>query len=96
MPKLIATVGGLVICAGLDLLWQSRLQVRYWVETYAKLLSRLWRRQSRLRLMRSAADFLPRQASLQVLLGLGFAFLLGPLLLVVSLALIFHPLFGPH
>ena len=91
MPKLIAIVGGLVICAGVDLLWQSRLQVRYWVETYARFLSRLWRRQSRLQLLRSAADFLPRQASLQVLLGLGFAFFLGPLLLMVSLTLIYHP-----
>ncbi len=26
MPKLIAIVGGLIICAGIDLLWQSRLQ----------------------------------------------------------------------
>ena len=27
MPKLIATVGGLIICAGIDLLWQSRHQI---------------------------------------------------------------------
>jgi hypothetical protein len=91
MPKLIATVGGLIICAGIDLLWQSRLQVRYWVETYVKFLSALWQRQPRIRTLASATTFLPRSGSLQVLLGLGLAFLLGPLLLVVSLTLILYP-----
>jgi hypothetical protein len=91
MPKLIATVGGLIICAGLDLLWQSRLQVRYWVETYVKFLSDLWRRQSGLRHVASVTTLLPRPGSLQVLLGLGFVLFLGPLLLVVSLTLIFYP-----
>ena len=91
MPKLIATVGGLIICAGLDLLWQSRLQVRYWVETYLKFLSDVWRRRSQLRHLASMTTLLPRPASLQVLLGLGFVLFLGPLLLVVSLTLIFYP-----
>lgn len=91
MPKLIATVGVLVMCAGIDLLWQSRLQIRYWVETYARLISALWRRQFPARMLASGATFLRRQGALQVLLGLSFTLVLGPLLLVVSLTMMFYP-----
>jgi hypothetical protein len=100
MPKLLATVGGLIICAGVDLLWQSRLQVQYWVETYLKYLSAMWRRQfsnqqsanrqSPNQLV-AATGLLPRPGSMQVLLGLGFVLLLGPALLLVSLTLVFYP-----
>lgn len=89
MAKLIATVGGLIICAGIDLLWQSRLQIRYWVETYVKFLSALWRRQ--LPGLSSGTSLLPRPGSMQVLLGLGFVLFLGPALLLVSLTLVLYP-----
>ena len=79
MPKLIAIVGGLIICAGIDLLWQSRMQIRYWVETYLKFLGALWRRQLPARMLASSATILRRQGSVQVLLGLSFALFLGPL-----------------
>jgi hypothetical protein len=91
MPKLFATVGALIICAGVDLLWQSRLQVEYWMETYAQFLSAMWRRQLPANWSDSGTSVLPRPASMQVLLGLGFALLLGPALLLVSLALVFYP-----
>lgn len=91
MAKLLATVGGLVICAGVDLLWQSRLQVQYWLETYAKVLSAMWRRQLRTQWSASASNLLPRPGSMQVLLGLGFVLVLGPALLLVSLTLVFYP-----
>lgn len=91
MPKLIAIVGGLVICAGIDLLWQSRAQIRYWVETYRRFLGALWRHQLPARVLASSAAYLRRQGSVQVLLGLSFALLLGPLLLVLSLTLMFYP-----
>ena len=91
MPKLIATVGGLVICAGIDLLWQSREQIHYWLETFGKFLSALGPRQLPARIFASSADFLRRQATVQILLGLGFTFVLGPLLLAVSLTLLFFP-----
>ena len=91
MAKLLATVGGLVICLGVDLLWQSRLQVQYWIETYAKFLSAMWRRQLPTRWLASGAGLLPRPGSMQVLLGLGFVLLLGPALLLVSLTLVFYP-----
>jgi len=91
MPKLIATVGCLVICAGLDLLWQSQQQIRYWWETYAQFVSSIWRSRSPSRVLIAGSNFLRRQAALQVLLGLGFAFVLGPLLLVVRLTVLFYP-----
>jgi hypothetical protein len=91
MPKLIAIIGGLIICAGIDLLWQSRFQIRYWVETYLKFLAALWRRQLPARVLTSSATFLKRQGAVQVLLGLSFVLFLGPLLLVVSLTLMLYP-----
>jgi hypothetical protein len=91
MPKLLATVGALIICAGVDLLWQSRLQVQYWAETYAKFLSAMWRRQLPGQWFAPGSNLLTRPASMQVLLGLGFVLLLGPALLLVSLTLVFYP-----
>jgi len=91
MPKLIAVVGALVICAGIDLLWQSRTQIHYWLEAYTNFFKALWRRQYSTRILVSTRKFLERQAAMQVLLGLGFVFFLGPLLLVVSLTLFLHP-----
>jgi hypothetical protein len=91
MPKLLAIVGGLIICAGVDLLWQSRWQVRYWFEVYLNFFTALWRRQLPTRALLSTRAFFKRQAALPVLLGLGFVFFLGPLLLVVSLTLMLTP-----
>lgn len=91
MPKLLATVGALIICAGMDLLWQSRAQVRYWVETFLKHISALWQRPWPARILTSGAAFLKRQGALQVALGLSFVLLLGPLLLVLSLTLLLYP-----
>ena len=34
MPKLLGFVGALVICAGLDLLWQARRELRFWLSIY--------------------------------------------------------------
>ncbi len=90
MAKLIAIVGGLVICLGIDLLWQSRNQIRYWVETFAHFLSALWQRQLPARVFSSASEFLRRQGAVQVLLGLSFALVIGPVLLVVSLTLMLY------
>jgi hypothetical protein len=91
MPKLIAVVGALIICAGLDLLWQSYTQIHYWLESFVSFLGALWARPVPARILVSATSFLKNQAAVQVLLGLGFVFVLGPLLLVVSLTLFLHP-----
>ena len=34
MPKLLGIIGLLVICAGLDLLWQSRHEIKFWMLAY--------------------------------------------------------------
>jgi hypothetical protein len=34
MWKLVGVIGLIVICAGLDLLWQSRREVRFWITTF--------------------------------------------------------------
>lgn len=91
MPKLMAVVGGLIICAGLDLLWQSRNQIRFWLEAYAKFFLAIWRRPSTLRGIASVEALLNRRASVEVALGLGLALVVGPLMIAVSLTLLLYP-----
>ena len=88
MPKLLAIIGFLVICAGLDLLWRSRKEVRFWVLAYLTVFrARIRREDSPLieYLSDEAAD--KRKHALPVALGLGFAFFLGPILIALSLTL---------
>jgi hypothetical protein len=91
MPKLLAVVGGLIICAGIDLLWQSRNQIRFWVEEYGKFVLEAWRRPSSLRGEASMDAFLSRRASVEVILGFGLALIVGPVMLAVSLTLLLYP-----
>lgn len=91
MPKLMAVVGGLIICAGIDLLWQSRNQIRFWVEAYMKFFLDIWRRPSALGGVASMEAFLHRRASVEVILGFGLALIVGPLMLAVSLTLLLYP-----
>jgi len=91
MPKLMAVVGGLIICAGLDLLWQSRNQIRFWLEAYTKFFLETWRRPAALRGVASMEEFLHRRASVEVILGFGLALIVGPLMLAVSLTFLLYP-----
>ena len=34
MPKLLGIIGLLVICAGIDLLWHSRQEIKFWIIAY--------------------------------------------------------------
>jgi hypothetical protein len=34
VPKLFGIIGLLVICAGMDLLWQSRHEIKFWMLAY--------------------------------------------------------------
>jgi hypothetical protein len=34
VPKLLGIIGVLVICAGIDLLWQSRREIKFWMIAY--------------------------------------------------------------
>ena len=90
MPKLIAVIGFLVMCAGLDLLWQSRSDIRYWLGALANVLRAMLRRQTPPQVFPPKEAFARRRRAVQVLLGMGFAFVLGPILLAVSLTLMLY------
>ncbi len=90
MPKLLGIVGALVICAGLDLLWQSRREIRFWMAAYFRVFRATLRQQDSARVFPPKEATEKRQGAVRVLLGMGFAFLLGPLLLVLGLTLMFY------
>lgn len=95
MPKLLGIVGVLVICAGLDLLWQCRHEIRFWVSAYVKVFREVLRQQEPRRPLPSLMAFLAvvtgeeatekRRGAVRFLLGMGFAFLLGPILIALSI-----------
>ncbi|HYL46580.1 MAG TPA: hypothetical protein VEU52_06115 [Candidatus Limnocylindrales bacterium] len=92
MPKLLGIVGLLVICAGLDLLWQSRHEIKFWIAAYLKVFRALLRHQQEpFRSLPIAATAEKRHGALRVLLGMGFAFFLGPILIVLGVTLMFYP-----
>jgi hypothetical protein len=93
VDKLLGVVGFLVVCAGLDLLWQSRNEVRFWAAAYLNVFrSTLRNQETSLRRLPAAICAEKRHGAVRVLLGMSFAFLLGPILLVLSLTLLFYKL----
>lgn len=89
MPKLVTIIGLIVMCAGIDLLWQSRMDIRYWFAAYRSVLREVLRRGDLSRLFSAARK---RQGAMTVLLGMSFAFLVGPVLIVAGFALmVFFP-----
>jgi hypothetical protein len=93
MPKLLGIVGILVVCAGLDLLWQSRREIRFWLAAFLNVFRSALRQQGTpLRSLPSAIVAEKRHGAVRVLLGVSFAFLLGPLLIVASLTWILYKL----
>ena len=92
MPKLLGIVGMLIICAGLDLLWQSRHEIKFWVAAYLKVFRALLRHQEQpFRALPVGATAEKRHGALRVLLGMGFAFFLGPILVVLGVTLMLYP-----
>lgn len=87
MPKLLAVIGVLVMCAGLDLLWQSRWDIGYWLGALANVFRAMLQRQKPPQVFPPKEASAKRRRAVQVLLGMGFAFVLGPILLAVSLTL---------
>jgi hypothetical protein len=92
VPKLLGIIGVLVICAGLDLLWQSRREIKFWVFAYLAFFRALLHNRD------SAPPMFPaeeaahkRQGAVRFLLGVSFVFLLGPLLIAIGVTLIFFP-----
>jgi hypothetical protein len=92
MPKLLGIIGILVICAGLDLLWQSRHEIKFWMIAYVNVFRAMLRHQeSPLDAIPAAMPAEKRHGAVRVLLGMGFAFFLGPILLALSVTLMLFP-----
>jgi len=92
VPKLLEIVGLLVICAGLDLLWQSRREIKFWIGAYVSVFRALLRHQEEpLRALPSGVSAERKQGAVRVLLGMGFAFFLGPILIALGVTLMFFP-----
>jgi hypothetical protein len=81
MPRLLGIVGALVICAGLDLLGQSRHEIRFWIAAYMKFFRVMLRHEEPLKVFpaKEAAEKL--HGAVRFLLGMGFAFFRGPMLM---------------
>jgi hypothetical protein len=90
MPKLLGIIGLLVICAGIDLLWQSRREIGFWTAAYVRVF------RAKLKQQDAPGVFPPKEASekrngaIRVLVGMGCAFFLGPILLALGIALMFY------
>jgi len=91
MPKLLAIIGALVICAGCDLLWQSRNEIKFWMAAYISVFRSILRRQENtVRELPAAVPAGKRRHAVRFLLGVGFAFLLGPMLIAISVTLLLY------
>lgn len=94
MPKLLGIIGVLVVCAGLDLLWQSRREIRFWLAAYLRIFRSMLRQQgSTPRSLPAAISAEKRQGAVRVLLGMSFAFLFGPILIAIGVTLMLFPKF---
>ncbi|HTS11277.1 MAG TPA: hypothetical protein VMH00_04095 [Candidatus Limnocylindrales bacterium] len=90
MPKLLGIVGTLVICAGLDLLWQCRHEIRFWIAAYLKVFRAMLRQEEPERVFPAKEAAEKRQGAVRFLLGMGLTFFLGPILIVLGLTLMFY------
>ena len=92
MPKLLGIIGILVICAGCDLLWQSRRELKFWLVAYVNAFRALLRHQeSPLQSLTDDVRAEKHRGALRVFLGMGFAFFLGPILVALGVTLMLLP-----
>ena len=89
MPRLLSVVGVLVICAGLDLLWQSRREIRFWFSAYVRFFRAMLRQQELSPALLANEKRGNRRGAMRFLLGMGFAFFLGPMLIALALTLMY-------
>lgn len=88
MPKLLGIVGILVVCAGLDLLWQSRAEISFWLAAYFNAFrSALRQPGSAPRSLPSAVVGEKRHGAVRFLLGMSFVFFFGPILIAIGVTL---------
>ena len=90
MPKLLGIVGLLIICAGLDLLWQSRHEIGFWMAAYVRVFRAMLKQQEAPRVFPPKEAAEKRSGAVRVLVGMGCAFFLGPILLALGLTLMFY------
>jgi hypothetical protein len=90
MPKLLGIVGALVICAGLDLLWQSRHELRFWLSAYLKIPRALLRFEHPLVFFPAKEAAQRRQSEVRFLLAMGLTFVLGPMLIALGVTLMLY------
>jgi len=91
MAKLFSEVGVLVICAGIDLLCQSRRDVSYWLSTFFEVLRGLVRQQ-RHPMLSAKLGSEKRHQVVRVFLGMSLLLILGPILLALGVTLmLFYP-----
>jgi hypothetical protein len=91
MPKLLGIIGILVLCAGLDSLNQSKSEIRFWLAAYVRIFRALLQHGEPSHVFRSEESPPERHGAARVFLGRGFAFFLGPILIVLSLTLFLYP-----
>ncbi|HEX5422030.1 MAG TPA: hypothetical protein VFW94_00655 [Candidatus Acidoferrales bacterium] len=87
MPTLLGLIGVLVVCAGLDLLWQLRREFRFWDLNIFRAMLGFGIPERDLPI-----EEIPRrrQTALQLLLGMGFAVVIGPALIAIGVTLTFY------
>jgi hypothetical protein len=91
VSKLLGIVGILVVCAGLDLLWQSRREIKFWVLAYISVFRALLRQpDSPMRNFPAQQSPEKRRHAVRVALGMGLVFFLGPMLIALSLTLMLY------
>jgi hypothetical protein len=87
MPKLLGIVGLIVTCAGVDLLWQSRWEIRFWLIACVKASRAILRRQDPAHVFPWPENARKRQRAVGALLGIGLTFVLGPILVAAGVTL---------
>jgi hypothetical protein len=88
VPPLLGLVGTLVVFAGIDLLWQSRRELAFWLVTWFKIFRTSLRQPGTPPLPLELRPKTPERLHiLRMLLGMGLLFLVGPLLIVLSFTL---------
>lgn len=91
MALLLAIVGALLFFAGLDLLWQARRELAFWMSSYMRMFRSLLREpNSNVRPFSEKEAMVKPRGTLPMFLGMGLAFV-GPLLIVLSLTLMLYP-----
>jgi hypothetical protein len=92
MPKLLGIVGILVVCAGLDLLWQSRAEISFWLAAYLKAFRSVLRQPGAPpRGLPEAVVGEKRHGAVRFLVGMSFVFFFGPILIAIGITLMLLP-----